>query len=824
MRLAALSALLCAWPASAYYHFVRYGSSTPPFVPVYDRFDLRALPGKTVPYFIALNGPLQLAEGDSETALISQIRAAAEVWNTVPTSAIRLAFGGFRDNGNGMGGPYIQVEFTDELPPGVLAQGGPVSRLDPVEGEDGVFTPIAYSVLRLPSDLSSRPSWSERLFLTLVHEFGHTLGLQHTWTSGAMSTEITRAATKARPLAQDDVAGLSILYPTEEFRKSRATISGRVTMHGQGVPVASVVALAPGRDAVSTLTAPDGTYRLEGLPPGVYYVYAHPLPPAIAGEPEPVNLELPSTPEGTVFPGPAFDVQFYGGPAPGAAIVLEAGAAVEGIDFQVSPRSLVTLHSVQTYSFYGQNVLKPATVHLSRGGGSAVFTGYGATAITPGFSLSILASPETIIEGSLRPYPYGAGYLMADVAVSPFSGDGPRHLLFRTPDETYVLPSGIVIRRAAPPSLESITAVEDGSLIVEGGSLSTETAVWVDGVPAKTRFEDERLIVTPPPAPSGHRGVLAAFNRDGQSSLFVHGNSPPLYSYDGAEEPELSAEATQIPAGAEMVVAVTGTGVDFRQWTPALGTGTSDVAVRKVWATGEETALAWLAAREGAVPAVTSMTATVGLLSVKLPSTLTVLPANGTPFVRMSAMGGQYLYPGAAAIVPVAAFPAAATVANTAVQIGGVPAAVLQVSEGTVTVQVPPQLKPGVHLLRLTVAGVDALPAALEIGPVPPIVLYARHPDGAPVTTANPARADQALILAVGGLAGTGEVSVKRLRAVSGSTEHTVISVAENSEIPGTHLVELRLSKVDVTDGVLDLTLVANQIRSLVPFQIPYQP
>ncbi len=187
-RLAALLVLL-GWPAFAYYHFVRYNTNTPPFRPIYDRFDLNALPGRAVPFLITMNGPLTLAPGDSETAVISQIRAAAAVWNSVTTSELRLVFGGFREEGNGLSTPYIQVEFTDELPPGVIAQGGPISRLDPAEGPDGAFTPIARSLLRLPRDLSSRPSWSERFFLTVVHEFGHTLGLQHSWTSGVMSTE-----------------------------------------------------------------------------------------------------------------------------------------------------------------------------------------------------------------------------------------------------------------------------------------------------------------------------------------------------------------------------------------------------------------------------------------------------------------------------------------------------------------------------------------------------------------------------------------------------------------------------------------------------------
>lgn len=813
--------LILALPSSAYYHFVRYASSQAPFTPIYDKFDLRALPGKQVQYYVALNGPLTLAEGDSEAAVLSQIRAAAAVWNSVPTSELRLAFGGFRDSGAEMGAPSIQVEFTDELPPGIIAQGGPVARLDAAEGPDGAFTPIARSVLRLPSNLSSRPSWTERFFLTVVHEFGHTLGLQHTWTSSVMSTEITRAVTKARPLGQDDIAAISLLYPTGDFRSNTGTIQGRIVMNGQGVPLASVVAFSPGRDAVSTLTAPDGSYRIEGLLPGPYFVYAHPLPPAIAGEPQPVNLELPSSPEGRILPGAAFDVAFYGGGVPGAPVTVQAGSAVEGVDLAVTERPSVSLHSVQTYSFFGRNVIKPAIVHVLGSTGSAVFTGYGASSITPGFSVSILNSPETILAGSLRPY--SSGYLMADVAVSPFSGEGPRHLLFQNSGESYVLPSGLWISRNVPPSIDSITRDESGRLILEGQGLSDSTAVWVDGAACAVQAQDGRLVVAPPPAPAGHRGVLVALNRDGQSSLFVHGDASPVVSYADAAGPAVSVADVQIPAGAEMVVEITGSGADFRRWTPSLGVGASDVAVRRVWAVGEGRALAWLAARSDAVQTVTHMTAVVGLASLRLQSSLTVLPANGKPFVRMSELMGQYLYPGAAAILPVAGLPAGVAVGNVTASIGGLPAAVLNTADGRVTVQVPGQLTPGVYTLSLALAGVEALPAAIVVRPAPPMILFARKLDGTPVSALVPARGEEVVILGVGPLVQQ-EPMLAGIRVFSGKVEHQVVSVKENPELPGTHLIEVRLAKAEAAEGTLPLNVAQGEAQSLTPFLLPYQP
>ena len=51
----------------------------------------------------------------------------------------------------------------------------------------------------------------------LFTRFGHALGLQHTLTSSVMSTSITRTTSKAKPLTADDIAGISLLYPSRTF-------------------------------------------------------------------------------------------------------------------------------------------------------------------------------------------------------------------------------------------------------------------------------------------------------------------------------------------------------------------------------------------------------------------------------------------------------------------------------------------------------------------------------------------------------------------------------------------------------------------------------
>ena len=130
------------------------------------------LVNKTVYFYVSEDRP-SFAASDSYEALIGQVRQALEVWNGIPTSDLRVAYGGVANIAASQAQtPGGEIVF-DELPPGVLGLGGPTTRLPQTAG----FVPIVRSRLILPRDLSnaSRTTASESFFNSLVHEIGHTL-------------------------------------------------------------------------------------------------------------------------------------------------------------------------------------------------------------------------------------------------------------------------------------------------------------------------------------------------------------------------------------------------------------------------------------------------------------------------------------------------------------------------------------------------------------------------------------------------------------------------------------------------------------------------
>src|SRR5437899_9042033 len=137
----AVAAILLVTPAAAYYHFTHYANRVGPFQPMPEKFDLNILPNKTLTFFVSDSGPTQLQANDSFASVLGVIRQATQTWNGVDSSDLRVAFGGLYAAGTPNQSPVGQVIFTDDVPPGVVALGGPLSRGNPSVGPNGAFIP-----------------------------------------------------------------------------------------------------------------------------------------------------------------------------------------------------------------------------------------------------------------------------------------------------------------------------------------------------------------------------------------------------------------------------------------------------------------------------------------------------------------------------------------------------------------------------------------------------------------------------------------------------------------------------------------------------------
>jgi hypothetical protein len=314
----------------------------------------------------------------------------------------------------------------------------------------------------------------------------------------------------------------------------------------------------------------------------------------LQGESTPANITPPDDPDGKAIAasGP-FSTQFYPGvtdPNNAKIVTLAAGDRNTGIDFAVQSRAAVGISSVRTYGYYGQQPVAPAPLVGPSGGTTVVAAGPGLmnssySALAPGLRVNVLGNsgamvlPDTVM-------PYTGAFIQFGVRSTFGWSRGPRHLVFSTADDLYVLPAGLFIVDKAPPVIDSVTPSGDSSdpnVLISGSNFDSATRILFDGAPASIvrRADDGSLLVVPPPGNPAERANLIAVNSDGQSSAFLQMSSVPTYDYPGGAAPSIALDPSSLPAGAESMVEITGVDTRFSSGQTVLGFGTSDIHVRR---------------------------------------------------------------------------------------------------------------------------------------------------------------------------------------------------------------------------------------------------
>lgn len=838
LAVAVTAAVALAATASGYYPWVHYLTRSAPFIPVPEKFDLTALYNKTVYYYVSDQGPTSMIAGDTFTAVLSQIRFAGRTWNGVGTSDLRVAYGGLFTAGAVQSAPHIEVSFAD-MPPGLLALGGPTVRASAATtGANGPFFPIVQSVVILNRDMSALASYRTGFFLTTVHEMGHALGLQHTQTSSVMSTDFTRASTKASVLAADDIAGISWLYPNANFQAQSGTITGQVTSGGAGVHLASVVALTAQGQAVSALTNPDGTYRIDGVTPGQYLVYAHPLPPSVQSDLGPSEVVLPLDPDGRSIPaGDPFGALFYPGvqDAQGAAQVpVAAGMTTANINFSVQKRGAPQLYGVTTYSFPGSVAVKPAYVdinNLSRWFLVASGTGIVSNkAPVPGLTVTVLGGSGTVPPGGVHSY-LDPNFLEVDFQFNPFTGVGPRHLIFSANGEMYVLPSGLNVVNRKPPLITAVAPGFDTSgnrvVAVTGTSLSADTRVYFDGVQAPVLSYDDtqgQLTVAPPAGPSGYSAAIIALNADGQTSMFLN-DQPLFYTYDSAPASSVALSATSLPAGVEAMIDIDAPNMSLSDGEASLGFGTSDIIVKRAWVLSPGKLRADVLVLPQAQPQNTTVSVTSGFQVVSQPFAFQTQPATGQVTLNSdlinAATGQPGAYPGATVLAMVSNLPAGIQAAQLQLTLNDAAVPVSFAAPNQISFQIPAGFPAGMAVMRLQTGGDPVLPVAVQIDKAPPSITGA-FLGTTPVEAAHPAHPGDTLTLIVASFADPGSVvQPSRFKVTIGGIDHipSVPAHPANSA-PAQHQVSVILSPL--VPGSQPATMITVDGRTSAPFTLHF--
>ncbi len=253
-----------------------------------------------VEFFINRMGTVDLNDnGDGTGGEFDIVKSAFGAWQAQPSSCI--AFNDLKVTDQTLIAGYDETNvilFDETNTTGFFPEGTGVIALTLTTYEDEEFDGVFDGRVR-DTDLvfngrdftfsSGLEAGEINLKAVAVHEIGHICGLDHSFHQKTdtdddsviyptMYPYLNYADDQVVSLEQDDISGLVELYPQNDYvQKYLGSISGKAQLHDEPVPGVDVIAYREDYPVVSAITLEDGTFRIQGVPPGTYTLRADSL-------------------------------------------------------------------------------------------------------------------------------------------------------------------------------------------------------------------------------------------------------------------------------------------------------------------------------------------------------------------------------------------------------------------------------------------------------------------------------------------------------------------------------------------------------------------
>jgi hypothetical protein len=248
-----------------------------------------------------LINPTRSSAITGSTSVTTVIQAAFATWTTAPDTSLSVipspGTSTITDANNVPNGTNLVcfvctgVDFSAS--DGTLALTTTFSNGSGVISQaDIYFNPNPQNNVRFVTDPQATPcstSSPQDLQTVATHEIGHFFGLDHSGMARAIMYPF--APCILTTLSYDDLAGISTSYPSPAPVVPMGKITGTVTMAPNGSPVFAAHVFANSTTAsnpfaafnnirktpIGTLTLPNGSFTISGVPADSYVVMAEPL-------------------------------------------------------------------------------------------------------------------------------------------------------------------------------------------------------------------------------------------------------------------------------------------------------------------------------------------------------------------------------------------------------------------------------------------------------------------------------------------------------------------------------------------------------------------